>query len=236
MSALMGPYEASLVEHYSGVRKRLLAPSLMPIQPPVPRVRLLSPFSPERNPLPPIPEPAIDLLTPPSWKVLLALVAAKHGLKPSDLTGPDRARPYVEARYDAIALIYTHMDVSLPVLGKKFGGRDHSSILHGLRRRGIPARYSGPFWTPEKDAQVDRLWCRGWTLKQIAEALPPRSTGETATIAMVSQRIIRLGLPQKDGRPRQSRDQLRRLGKARDLAAYHAVVRELVGKTGEQRE
>lgn len=66
---------------------------------------------------------------------------AKHfGLDVSDLLGPCRQKKYATPRHIAIWLCRELVKgengkpVSLPTLGKLFGGRDHTTILNALRR------------------------------------------------------------------------------------------------------
>lgn len=69
---------------------------------------------------------------------IIALVAAKHGVMPGDIRGPSRNRRIVAARWDAIAQVRRmRPDLSLPVIGRMFGGRDHTTISHALRQMGM---------------------------------------------------------------------------------------------------
>lgn len=65
---------------------------------------------------------------------IISTVAAAHSLGRGILTGPSRRRPHVTTRWIAMALARSLTDASLPVIGRHFGGRDHTSVLHGLRR------------------------------------------------------------------------------------------------------
>ncbi len=69
-------------------------------------------------------------------KKIIAQVAALHGLSVREVLSNRRNRPVVEARFDAIkAVADIRPDMSLPQIGRLFG-RDHTTILHALRRRG----------------------------------------------------------------------------------------------------
>jgi chromosomal replication initiation ATPase DnaA len=51
--------------------------------------------------------------------------------------GPSRARPLVQARFDAVAAVkMAYPGMSLPMLGRLFK-RDHTSILAALRKSGL---------------------------------------------------------------------------------------------------
>ena len=55
-------------------------------------------------------------------------------LRPADLTGPRRVRQIAYARFTAMAVARRLTTLSLIALGKLFGGRDHTSVMNGLRR------------------------------------------------------------------------------------------------------
>lgn len=65
---------------------------------------------------------------------IISVVAEVYGLRRGDLTGPSRQRIHVIPRWIAMGLARSMTDASLPVIGRHFGGRDHTSVLHGLRR------------------------------------------------------------------------------------------------------
>lgn len=91
------------------------------------------------------PEPwgcPLNMLAKPSPRFLIKLVAVRRGIEPKEMLGRMKTVPFVAARDEAVALIYTHCrKMSLPELGRLFGGRDHTTILHSLRKmrkRGAP--------------------------------------------------------------------------------------------------
>jgi hypothetical protein len=70
----------------------------------------------------------------PSPKIIIKLVALKHGVPVATMIGPLKSNAMVAARDEAIGLVYTHCRVvSLGELGRLFN-RDHTSILHALRK------------------------------------------------------------------------------------------------------
>lgn len=72
--------------------------------------------------------------TPP--RRIIAEVAARHGLTRQDILGEGRSAAVVRARYEAIAEVRrVYPDKSLIWLGMVFE-RDHSTIIHALRRMG----------------------------------------------------------------------------------------------------
>ncbi|SDL16999.1 chromosomal replication initiator protein DnaA [Tessaracoccus oleiagri] len=56
------------------------------------------------------------------------------GISVDDLTGPSRVAGIAMPRHIAIYLCRELTDLSLPKIGAKFGGRDHSTVLNSVRR------------------------------------------------------------------------------------------------------
>jgi hypothetical protein len=68
---------------------------------------------------------------------LVNLVAAQHGMTPEDIFSVSHQRKHTDARRAAIAAVAERFpEWSLPQLGRFFG-RDHSTILHNLRKAGV---------------------------------------------------------------------------------------------------
>jgi len=61
-------------------------------------------------------------------------VAADFGISRAELVGSTRAATPVRARQVAIYLTRELTDLSLPQIGRLYGGRDHSTILNSVRR------------------------------------------------------------------------------------------------------
>lgn len=68
-----------------------------------------------------------------SLRRLLAAVARHHDLTTGDLVGPSRCRAVAEARSIAMYLARHLTDQSLYAIGHACGGRDHTTVLHGVR-------------------------------------------------------------------------------------------------------
>lgn len=95
--------------------------------------RMLAPM-----PVPPAILPGVEIRPRASWRELVARVAVWHGVGVEDITGPRRFRRIVAARFDAVVAVHkAYPNLSSPRLGALFGGRDHSTILSALRRRGM---------------------------------------------------------------------------------------------------
>ncbi len=65
---------------------------------------------------------------------IIGATAAACGLSPTDLVGPSRRQPLVRARQTAMYLCRELTDLSLPKIGRAFGGRDHTTVMHALDR------------------------------------------------------------------------------------------------------
>ena len=61
-------------------------------------------------------------------------VAESFGLSRQELIGPSRAATPLKARQVAILLTREMTDLSLPQIGRLYGGRDHSTVLNAIRR------------------------------------------------------------------------------------------------------
>jgi chromosomal replication initiator protein len=66
--------------------------------------------------------------------MILSAVSEHYGLSIDDLVGPRRARPLVTARHVAIYLTRNLTDYSYPMIGKVFGGRDHSTCISAVEK------------------------------------------------------------------------------------------------------
>lgn len=63
------------------------------------------------------------------------LAAAHHfGVKPSEIDGPRRDRQLLHVRHIAMAAAKRITSASLPQIGRRFGNRDHSTVIHAVRR------------------------------------------------------------------------------------------------------
>ncbi|MFA7432192.1 MAG: chromosomal replication initiator protein DnaA [Gemmobacter sp.] len=61
-------------------------------------------------------------------------VAEHYNIRLSDLIGPKRARTIARPRQIAMYLAKQMTPRSLPEIGRRFGGRDHTTIMHGVRK------------------------------------------------------------------------------------------------------
>lgn len=110
--------------------------------------RLAEPCAPEPIAVPPTPllpadEPSLptlahraplNMLQPCSWRFLLALASVRHKVSHKRMLSRERKQDVVDARDEAIALVYQHTRASMPQVGRLFD-RDHTTVLHSLRKR-----------------------------------------------------------------------------------------------------
>jgi chromosomal replication initiator protein len=54
-------------------------------------------------------------------------------MSPDLLIGKSRKRPIVDARHIAMHFCKLHTPLSLEAIGRRFGGRDHSTVIHACR-------------------------------------------------------------------------------------------------------
>ena len=61
-------------------------------------------------------------------------VAEHYNIRLSDMIGPKRTRNFARPRQIAMYLAKKLTPRSLPEIGRRFGGRDHTTIMHGVRK------------------------------------------------------------------------------------------------------
>ncbi len=78
---------------------------------------------------------------PPTWKELAADVADRREVTVADLIGPSHARWIAWPRQELMAILYAQRKPggvlrrwSLPQIGNFLGGRDHTTVIKGIRR------------------------------------------------------------------------------------------------------
>lgn len=127
-----------LIEHYKEVQERMLSAAYAP------------PPQPERAPRPkrvPLPssldlqlqEAAEKLRHLPVHRIkrIIRETERRHGLEPGSITSSDQSRACYTARDEAIAEAWLTVPVqSLNWLGRLFN-RDHTTIVHSLRKLGL---------------------------------------------------------------------------------------------------
>ncbi|HEU4760417.1 MAG TPA: chromosomal replication initiator protein DnaA [Dehalococcoidia bacterium] len=77
-------------------------------------------------------KPCEPTLTSP--QAILKAVSNYFSLAPGALAATTRARPIAEARHIAMYLLREDAQLALKEIGHLLGGRDHSTVIHGLRK------------------------------------------------------------------------------------------------------
>ena len=70
----------------------------------------------------------------PSIDTIKTIVSADFGVSIIDIESERRDRPTCRARWAAMYLARTMTPLSLPVIGRLFGDRDHTTVLHAVRK------------------------------------------------------------------------------------------------------
>ena len=83
--------------------------------------------------LPPLRDPAADLGNISVWRRLVAAVAREHEVTPEQILGKGRSHHIVDARMECMYRMRVELLMSPPNIGDKLG-RDHSTVLHGVRK------------------------------------------------------------------------------------------------------
>jgi chromosomal replication initiator protein len=60
--------------------------------------------------------------------------AQYFSFKPSELTGSSRKAPLTNARHTAMYLLYKDLQLPYEQVGRLFGGRDHTTIIHAVEK------------------------------------------------------------------------------------------------------
>lgn len=80
----------------------------------------------------------LHITTRTPFSVLIGRVAAWHGFTAEQMIESHGPRNRIEARADCVlAIRQTYPKTSMPRLGQIFGNRDHTTVLHYLRKRGL---------------------------------------------------------------------------------------------------
>lgn len=97
--------------------------------------RVFTPLFPDRiPPKPPEPEVSLVDLARPSMKEIKAVVCAYYQFTPQAIDGPSRDARLVRARQMFCFLSRKFNGSSLPEIGRRCGGRDHTTALHACKR------------------------------------------------------------------------------------------------------
>ncbi len=71
---------------------------------------------------------------PVTMAEIIQATSESFDLSVAELVGPSRRQPLARARQIAMYLCRDLTDYSLPKIGREFGGRDHTTVIHALER------------------------------------------------------------------------------------------------------
>lgn len=116
-------------------------------------------------------------------------VALRTGIEVAQLRGKSRRQPIARARQMAMWLARRLTDASLPEIGRVFGGRDHTTVLHAIHATDA-RRVADPGTARNLDALEGAL--REVLTRHAAEREWGKALGEAARQA-VDERFAELG-------------------------------------------
>ena len=67
-------------------------------------------------------------------QMILGATSEEFGFTIEELVGPNRRRPLVTARQVSMYVFRELTDFSYPAIGREFGGRDHSTVMHAVEK------------------------------------------------------------------------------------------------------
>lgn len=79
-------------------------------------------------------EDADRLIPAMSWKAIIRQVSEKHKVPLADIMSARRNKYIVAARYEAMYRLRYETTMSYPEIGRRVGGRDHTTVLYGVRK------------------------------------------------------------------------------------------------------
>jgi chromosomal replication initiator protein len=65
---------------------------------------------------------------------IINIVCAQYAIKPTQLKGPKRDAGLVKARQIAMWLLFTELKLTYAETGNILGGRDHTTVMHGVQK------------------------------------------------------------------------------------------------------
>ncbi len=84
-------------------------------------------------------------------QMILEATANAYGFPIDALCGPLRTRPLVTARQVAMYLVRNLTDYSYPAIGRLFGNRDHTTVIHAVEKIGTQMKERRPIYEQVTD-------------------------------------------------------------------------------------
>lgn len=129
--------------HYHEIRQRLYGGRTIEVRPrmlPMAPVEIKPAVSPPEPPQSTIPTTievsgALDVTIwsiNARWKIIVREVCEAHGVSLNDIRSHVREYPIVAARREAMYRLRTETGLSLPEIGRRMGGFDHTTVIHSI--------------------------------------------------------------------------------------------------------
>lgn len=131
---------AEMIANYKAIRGRSAyqpPPIVVGIEPPpAPVVKPPAPVEPPAPIEPPAAPPSVVGIEPPARTsdLVKRKVAAFYGISKWDIESARRTLNVVKPRHIAMAIVKRMTTMSLPEIGRRFGGRDHTTVLHAVKK------------------------------------------------------------------------------------------------------
>ena len=93
-------------------------------------------------------------------QIVLDATAEMFGFTVEDLTGKSRSRPLVTARQIAMYVLRQLTNFSYPAIGREFGGRDHTTVMHAVTKITALMRERRPIYEQVHEL-MDRIRASG---------------------------------------------------------------------------
>lgn len=94
-------------------------------------------------------------------RMMICLVQEVTSIHEKDLCGPSRTSSFAKARHILFFLLRKFTDSSFPSIANRIGGRDHTTVMHGVRRiEEQLAKSDVPLQAPREIAEF--LWATDW--------------------------------------------------------------------------
>lgn len=74
------------------------------------------------------------ILSMPHWRRIALDVCEKRGVRLIDVCSARRSTPLVLARHEIMYRLHMETNMSYPAIGRRLGGRDHTTVMYGVRR------------------------------------------------------------------------------------------------------
>lgn len=134
-----GELERAMIQHAAQIRARLLNPVVCkrpdePMPEPDARSEPVEEKIEEPEITVPAPEPEEPVIQPISCKFIMEHIAAYYRVSLLDLVSERRAQRLTWPRHIAMYLAKKLTTRSFPSVGRAFGGRDHTTVLHAIKR------------------------------------------------------------------------------------------------------